>query len=144
MAVSNMPAIWPLRTAWQAGDMLLFSSTAFVSLFSALSHLAENHKHGMPGIGLSRTISRALNRCDVLGCFIAGAAYGLRLYQASLVISENATLLAFCLLPFPLNLISESDHSPATRRRYMITHMAWHMSIFTAMGVIMPYITRPT
>lgn len=66
VAVSNFPAIYPIITCYQNQDYITLITIGFVAIASLLSHVVENHKHGMPGIGVSNQISYLLNRFDVL------------------------------------------------------------------------------
>ena len=70
VALTNTPVIYPILISLKAKDYLTIFSLIFVGTFFFLSHLVENHKHGMPGIGLSSDISYILNRLDVIGVFI--------------------------------------------------------------------------
>lgn len=70
VALSNLPILCPLKLAIMNGDYWTGASIGFVGSMSFISHLIENHKHGMEGIGLSKQVSYLLNRFDVLGCVI--------------------------------------------------------------------------
>ena len=69
VAISNFPAILPIYTSIINNDLTTTVAILFVALASFFSHIVENHKHGMPGIGYSMQTSYFLNRLDVLGCF---------------------------------------------------------------------------
>lgn len=63
VAVTNLPVILPLYYTWINSDFLSFFVITFVGIFSFVSHLAENHKHGMPGLfAISTSTSYVLNR----------------------------------------------------------------------------------
>lgn len=81
VALSNVLCYYPIRTALQNSDYLTASSIIFVSVFSVVSHLVENHKHGMTGIWLSKEVSYFLNRLDVLSCFIVIIRFGYLFYS---------------------------------------------------------------
>ena len=50
--------------------MITFYCILYVSVLSFISHLVENHKHDMPGVGFPKKFSYIMNRLDVLGCLI--------------------------------------------------------------------------
>ena len=50
VALSNYPAILPINTALDNRDFGTFAVINFVATASFISHLFENHKHGMPGV----------------------------------------------------------------------------------------------
>ena len=108
---------------------------AFVGSFSFLSHLAENHKHGMPGIGFSPNVSYILNRFDVLGVVLV-ALRMIYLYYWKRGISitlflENPYLTSLLILAVACNLISEHDkYNQELKWRYIVCHSIWHTSIF--------------
>ena len=54
VSLTNLTCLLPLYTTIINKDYYTFMSILFVSLASVISHLVENHKHGMPGyIGYS-------------------------------------------------------------------------------------------
>lgn len=138
LALSNFPAVYPISRAHRHGDYTTAGIIFFVSVASFVSHLAENHKHGMPGIGLSQRVSYILNRFDVLGCVLVGcrlAQLYLSKYGLSMAVAMDKKLkfLAMCL-PFVLLRISEYDkYNPTLKPLYIATHPIWHASIFMAM-----------
>jgi hypothetical protein len=139
VAFSNFPCVYPISQSYDKGDYLTTSVIAFVSIASFVSHLIENHKHGMPGIGFSKKVSYYSNRLDVLGCVLAGSRFAY-LYYAKYGLPIDIILankLTFLLLTGPVILlkISEYDkYNPKLKYRYIITHSIWHMSIFMAMN----------
>lgn len=139
VAFSNIPCYFPIRTALQNSDSLTASALIFVSSASFLSHLVENHKHGMPGIGISRQVSYILNRFDVLGCIMVGLRFGCLFYSKyGLSIKPlflNKQLFLFSALSFLFLRISEHDkYNPKLKYLYIPAHCIWHISIFTIMN----------
>lgn len=139
MALTNIPAISPIYTTFMKGDSLTLVSIAFVALASFVSHLVENHKHGMPGLEYgflkSQTISYVLNRIDVIGCYLALARFGyLLVYHQSYVIYITWVDQFQLALALALLCISEYDkYNPALKPIYIMTHSAWHVYIFYLM-----------
>ena len=138
VAFSNFPSIFPIYRSLTKGDYLTTAAITFVASASFLSHLVENHKHGMPGIGFSTTVSYFLNRLDVLGCLLAGSRFAYVYYRryglsANIISANKLTFFAFCI-PFALLRISEFDkYNAGLKNTYIITHSIWHMMIFMAM-----------
>jgi len=139
VAFSNLPCVYPLYIAYTNNDILTFGAIAFVSTASFVSHLIENHKHGMPGIGFSENISYIANRFDVLGCIgvISRFAYIFyKKYGFNAEIIKQNYMLVFCASLCMMCLrISEYDkYNPELRTMYISTHTIWHMGIFSVMG----------
>ena len=136
VAVSNLPAIYPIYISFKNNDVYTMNCILFVSFASFFSHLIENHKHGMPGIGYSPYISYVLNRFDVLGCGITMVRL-LYLYYCKFgldikVLLDNKYIL---LLAFLMLRISEYDkYNPNLKILYITTHCLWHILIFGFMG----------
>jgi len=141
VAFSNLPAILPISTAYNHDDFWSTATICFVAVASFVSHLFENHKHGMPGvlslIGIypSPRFSYFLNRLDVLGVGLTSLRFGylcLLKYGVSLSFLINYPHLTFMLLvTICFNLMSEYDkYNPNLKFDYMITHCIWHISIF--------------
>ena len=139
VAVSNFPAVYPIYLSFANKDYLTASSICFVAAASFISHLAENHKHGMSGIGFSRRTSYILNRFDVIGCFIVAARFSYIYYAKygfffDIVFKNKFAFVAYCL-PFALLMISECDkYNPALKKTYIVAHSTWHIAIFTVIG----------
>lgn len=139
VAVSNIPCLYPIYVAMTNKDYLTTAALTFVSGASFTSHLVENHKHGMPGIGFSKTVSYYLNRLDVLGCILVSSRLAYLYWQNhglnfNLIINNKLTF-AIYLLPIIFLRISEYDkYNAALRNRYIITHCIWHISVFTMIG----------
>ena len=138
VALSNLPCYLPIQTALQNSDYLTASSVILVSVFSFVSHLMENHKHGMPGIGFSTEVSYFLNRLDVLGCFIAIIRFGYLFYSKygiDLRHLSKGNLLIYGLMSVLFLQISEYDkYNPKLKYLYMLNHCIWHINIFLIMN----------
>lgn len=140
VAASNFPVCYPLYASYLNKDPITFAAIIFVGSASFLSHLVENHKHGMKGIGFSEKTSYILNRSDVLGVGLVTARltylflnkYGLSVGQ--LLWNNKLIFMASCILPV-FNLVSERDkYNPSLRNKYIVTHCIWHVGIFCLMG----------
>lgn len=138
VALSNAPAFCPIYRSIFNEDYWTSFVLIFVTLASFTSHLVENHKHGMPGIGFSKNISYFLNRLDVLGCFIVifrlVYLYWIR-YNLNLIFLYNDIIIFYCL-PFTLTLlfISEYDkYNAKLQSLYLVTHILWHITVFLLM-----------
>lgn len=139
VAASNFTCIYPITKAVANGDYVTAAAISFVSAASIISHLVENHKHGMPGIGLSKRVSYILNRFDVLGCGLVTCRLGylyLSKYGLSLsVFSGNRLLLLGAGMAFLFLRVSEHDkYNAKLRNIYMVTHCVWHLAIFKIIG----------
>ena len=136
VAFSNIPCIYPILLSLKNRDHITTIAITYVAAASFLSHLVENHKHGMPGIGFSKQTSYMLNRLDVAGCFIMAFRIGyiyFSKYGFSFdTINKNKFTFMLYFLPFILMRISEYDkYNPNLRSMYIITHSIWHISIFS-------------
>lgn len=140
VAASNIPCVLPLYTSYVENDYLTFAVIAFVAFFSIISHLVENHKHGMTGmsfIKVSESTSYILNRFDVVGCVLVVTRFGwLLLNNCSIAtLSEYPTFILLLIISFALNQISEYDkYNKNLKTMYVITHCLWHISIFYLMN----------
>lgn len=135
VAITNAPAIHPITTSLLKRDYWTAASLIFVTTASITSHLAENHKHGMPGIGFSQNFSYYLNRMDVAGCIMLGLRLGYcyyRKYGFNLgPIYRTPYLLGFGVAAMFLLRISEYDkYNTQLKYFYMLTHCSWHLTIF--------------
>jgi hypothetical protein len=143
VALSNFTVFIPLLIALQNGDLHTYYAVLFVGLASFVSHLFENHKHGMSGIPCltnSTLFSYVLNRFDVLGCliviirfaYIYYEIYGITIYP---LVNNRNNLLIKIGVSFCLNIISEYDkYNPKLKYVYIVTHCIWHVTIFYLMG----------
>jgi len=138
VALTNMPAILPIWQSVINQDYLTTACIGFVSFMSFVSHLVENHKHGMPGIGYTKNTLYVLNRLDVVGAVSTGLRF-MYLYYVKFGFSvkgiiEHPYLAMGALIAFLLLRISEYDkYNVQLRTMYMITHSLWHVSIFVMM-----------
>lgn len=134
MALTNLPIILPLTISFNHNDFTTFSFLLFVGTFSFLSHLVENHKHGMPGIGFSAKTSYILNRLDVIGCIIMVARFAYILYEKYVIthsISIPKSLVNLLVTLCAYNIISEYDkYNPKLKKRYIFIHSIWHLGIY--------------
>src|SRR5665648_393423 len=81
-AITNAPCIYPIYLSYAKSDYITTSILSFVSVASIVSHLAENHKHGMPGLfNISTNTSYILNRLDVFGAIMTGMRITYLYYQ---------------------------------------------------------------
>lgn len=168
VAISNYPAIQLFQTVCHQEDSITAFLVSFVSIMSFLSHLFENHKHGMSGMKLewlginyrsSVEVSYFLNRCDVLGVIILGIRfiflyyneYGVDInplfintisdksYIALLI--NNTNLISTGLICLSFNIISEYDkYNPKLKYLYIVTHSIWHYSIFMLADIFYRYV----
>ena len=142
-AISNLTVLYPLYSSFVHADYLTFIPIIFVGSASFISHLFENHKHGMPGIAnVSVNISYFLNRLDVAGVAITISRLLYIYYQKHgtdiSTILGNKTLCISLVCSFLLNIISEYDkYNSSLRSTYVITHSLWHISIYIIMGLFM-------
>ena len=141
VASSNILCILPIRTAFRHNDWITTSIISFVSCASFVSHLAENHKHNMPGIGLSKRTSYILNRIDVLGAILTVFRLSYLLYnklntidQFMSVILNNKYFILGSITSGIMGYVSEYDkYNLRYRNMYIITHSIWHLLIFWLM-----------
>src|SRR5258708_11884545 len=115
MCFNNLPVIFPLYTTYKGNDYITFGSILYVSSMSAISHLLENHKHGMPGFfNISPSLSYFFNRLDVLGsvltvcrmAYLYYKKYSFNIYP----LIHNYQLLMLLLISFACLKISEYDN----------------------------------
>ncbi len=134
VALSNLSAFRAISLAYEHGDVWTFRALAFVAFFSFVSHLVENHKHGMSGIGLSQTWSYLLNRMDLLGVFLTAGRFMYLFAQNPSVYINTPYIWIFALPIWALLAASEYDkYNPELRTQYVILHCAWHCCIFKLM-----------
>ncbi|AGF84914.1 hypothetical protein QJ854_gp868 [Moumouvirus goulette] len=136
VGISNLPAYYAIKLSYINHDYLTCSSLMFVATASVISHIVENHKHGMSGVGFSKTTSYILNRFDVLGCALNIARFGYLYYSKYGmnfdIFMRNKSYIYFFLVSFLLLRISEYDkYNPELKNIYVVTHCLWHISIFT-------------
>jgi len=135
VALSNFTSLLPIYTSYIHNDNITTYIILFASLASVTSHLVENHKHGMPGIGFSKKTSYYLNQVDVFGYILVGMRmvylyyhkYGPNIFP----FLQQKKLIFFILVFFIILRVSEHDkYNPNLKKLYMITHCIWHVGIF--------------
>lgn len=126
--LSNLPTLVPIYLSFQKSDYLTCVCISFVFVFSFLSHLVENHKHGMNGfIKVSRESSYYLNRLDVLGCIMVIVRFSSLYFNKNLSFSwDDYFILVVSLL---INFISELDkyNHKLKWNHYIPLHSIWHL-----------------
>lgn len=135
VALTNYTCVYPIYTSISNNDYTTTLCITFVALFSFLSHLVENHKHNMPGIGVSKKWSIILNKLDVLGCWIVIIRICC-LYCVIHGFDFNILLKNYYLLLVYVNLLiilkeSETDvHNKNLKFGYILLHSVWHLCVF--------------
>lgn len=142
VAASNATCVYPICKAVANRDYLTAGALSFVSAASIVSHLVENHKHGMPGIGVSKRVSYILNRFDVLGCGLValrlGYLYASKYGLSPSILMNNKWLLVGALIAGLCLGISEHDkYNAKLQNVYMATHCVWHLAIFKLMDMFL-------
>ena len=138
VAITNFTCIFPIYISIKNKDNITVFALIFVSFFSIISHLLENHKHGMTGIfDTSKEISYILNRLDVLGSIIIILRLAKLYYNkyniSANIIKSNSVKFILMLLPILFNIISEYDkYNIKLRLFYVITHSIWHLYVFSS------------
>jgi hypothetical protein len=138
-SVTNFTAYFPIYTSFVNNDIITTSCLSFVATMSTFSHLVENHKHGMSGIGCSKELSIITNKLDVLGCVIMigrlGYLYYYKMGFSPKLLCDNKTLFMITLLLFICNKLSEYDNQNVKlRNRYVVLHSIWHMGIYLSIN----------
>lgn len=135
--LTNITCLIPIYYTYIKSDFITLFHLIFVSLASIVSHLAENHKHNMPGLlDVSSRTSYILNKIDVLGSlmlvqrllYLYLQKYGRTLHPLLLNLSQTLMLL----IPFPFGIISE--YNSKTMYPYLQFHPIWHLTIFPAIA----------
>ena len=127
---------------------LLIANSAF---WSAISHLYENHKHGMGLKEHSRNFSYFLNRMDVVSAIVLFVHIFLFLSNAFLrgnnltenfglvlttICTHNQSKVLFTLLSFCCNIVSEEiTTGEETRTWFILFHGIWHITIFLVLDL---------
>jgi len=138
-SITNFTAYFPIYTSFINNDIITTLSLSFVATMSTFSHLIENHKHGMKGIGFSKELSIITNKLDVFGCVIMISRLGYLYYNKNMfsldLLSNNKTLLVSTLLLFGCNKLSEYDNQNVKlRNRYVVLHSIWHTGVYLAIN----------
>lgn len=139
VALSNFPVLNVISLAYHKNDMITLAVVSYVGLASFLSHLFENHKHGMSGIYFSSKTSYILNRMDVSGVILTVLRFMYLYYEKYStdisILFNHQCLVYFALFGLILNIISEYDkYNPDLKWLYIPTHMSWHIIIFICMA----------
>jgi len=145
VAFSNLPAVLPIYSALKKKDFITTSIIIFVATFSTISHLVENHKHGMVEIGFSTNFSYLTNRLDVIGAILTFGRFFYMFIKkygfSQKIFTENPIYMIIQLLLFCLLRISEFDKYNANlRNMYVVTHCFWHIGIYVSMNYAIQYI----
>lgn len=139
MCLNNLPALLPISIASHYNDRITAGCITFVSSMSAISHLLENHKHGMPGfISISKSCSYFFNRLDVLGSIMTITRFMYIYYQKYGMsvdpLIKNKGIVLMALLSMLCNMISEYDNQNVfLKNRYLLLHSIWHITIYPIM-----------
>lgn len=137
VAVSNIPALLSISLSLEHNDYITAFSILFVFIGSVVSHLLENHKHGMPGIlNVSPTTCYLWCKVDVSGCLIVGSRFIYLLYSKNCIdiFYNNQYMIYWLITALSFNLISEYDKYNSNRKYiYIPCHIMWHINIFMLM-----------
>lgn len=126
LAVTNLVGILPIFKCLDNDDTITFGILSYMVAISTISHLVENHKHNMPGIGYSKKVSRILNNMDIGMCFITAMRL---LFVASNI--RYYSLMGITLI----NIVSGSRSN--SRTEYVIYHSMWHILIYLYIYIIL-------
>ena len=128
MALTNLPILAPIHLACKNNDYWSCFVVGFVFVASFVSHLVENHKHGMPGfIKVSERVSYWWNRADVFGCgLVVGWAIVLYVVHRPPITYWDVLVTGVSLV---INVVSEYDKYNASLKwvPYMMLHSIWHV-----------------
>lgn len=138
VAATNITCIAPIYTAICHGDIITAAALTFVSIASFTSHLVENHKHGMKGIGTSKKTSYFLNRLDVIGCWLVISRFAYLFlekygFSTDIYFANKYTFLMY-IIPYLFGISEYDKYNPTLKTRYVICHGVWHLSIFIGMN----------
>lgn len=128
VSMTNLSAIGPIVLSFMYSDYWTMFTILFVAIFSFLSHLVQNHKHCMPGIGFSQNISRKLNEIDIFGCVFVIIRFEILLQHKYIL---NYAYILTLLILILINFYSESDKiNQSFKIKYIVSHSIWHIGIF--------------
>ncbi len=139
VAGSNFGAIKVIQSTLLNDDYITYIVVSYVAVASFISHLFENHKHGMPGWYLSPEVSYLLELLGVTGviltvtrfCYLYYINYGLTVD----VLKPHLNEICVGVFGIFFNLLSEHDkYNKELKAVYIISHMLWHMIIFEVMN----------
>lgn len=134
-AFTNITAFFPLYRSCVHKDFITFGAISFVAVFSFISHLYENHKHGMGLKEHSKVVSYYLSKLDVLGAWIVV----FRLLPMAFAVYDRVgiTYYVFAGITGFFGAISEYDITEETRTKYLIFHGLWHLGSFVAIDQLL-------
>jgi len=135
VALTNYPVIYSIDLAFDKMDYLTGIILLNIGSASFLSHLIENHKHGMPGIGFSSSTSYYLNRWDVISCILVAIRFGYlywKKYDCNMttLIKNKSMIFEFVFAMVILHLSECDRYNPKLKYMYIILHGTWHLKIF--------------
>lgn len=147
MACTNAAFVLPASVALAHADALTTAAVLFAAVASFAYHLVECHKHGMRGVGRGgRRSSHAWLWVDRTG--VALLTVRLLVLYADTHGDRFVFSAAHCALgavAFVLLGVSEHDHSPRTRERYLLAHAGWHVTAALCTDIVLrQYIYVPT
>jgi hypothetical protein len=133
LALSNFSAFFPFKTCIEYGD----TTTALVIFgacgISAISHLFQSHKFGMPGFGCSHADSRLLDDADL---FIAGILC-FRIFLIGGYVPLFWQFLPFFICPLVLCACSDIFGRYHMRLQFVMLHSLWHVTEFMFLNAIL-------
>lgn len=134
VALTNIPCIFPIYRSFIHHDYWTFAALTFVSIGSIVSHLIENHKHGMIGFpNISKETSYLWNRIDVLGSRLLIIRLLYLFYKKchlSMIINHPSQWFIM-LSPILFLKVSEYDkYNARLKPVYIVTHSIWHITVF--------------
>lgn len=144
VAFSNLPVIYPLYGLFKRQDWITFVCLTCAGFASFVSHLVENHKHGMPGfLSVSTTTSIFWNNVDRTFVFLCAFLFVFRylpLIYHTFDYKGIHVLLALTTISM-LNLISEYNKFNSNLKwMFVHVHCLWHISVFIMVGYIVNFI----
>lgn len=134
---TNLLALYPLSIAYRSHDTITCGLIGGAMSASMISHLVQSHKHGMWGFGINPKVSYALDLIDIVGALALTARVGYMAYKWYLKGNNVSYLLLGLAVCYGAMLISESDHTVATKKRFLLFHNIWHLGIFTLLGIFL-------
>lgn len=134
-SLSNIVCLYPLKLSYDNNDNLTFYTLLFLFIASFVSHLIENHKHGMGDPYVSQNISYVLNRVDN----VAAVMFAIRMIPIVLKVQYqiDRSDIVLTMITCCLGWISESEQTLKTRTRYIICHSLWHIGAFLMINQIL-------
>lgn len=134
---TNLVALYPLSLAYRSNDMLTCGLIGGAMTASMISHVLQSHKHGMWGFGTRPKVSYILDLIDIVGALALTARVGYLGYQWYGKGNDLKYLLAGFSGCYIAMLISESDYTVATKKRFLLFHNIWHVGIFIVLGMFL-------